>query len=71
VGKTNYDGTRADKDFVSLTYKIIPGKTDYQPLIADKPFTFTSMKDKRLDKVRRENKIVKQKKTGSFTASFL
>jgi len=71
VGKTNYDGTRADKDFVSLTYKIIPGKTDYQPLIANKPFTFTSMKDKRLDKVRRENKIIKQKKTGSFTASFL
>jgi len=40
-------------------------------LIANKPFTFTSMKDKRLDKVRRENRIIKQKKTGSFTASFL
>ena len=61
MGKTDYDGSRADKDFVSLTYQFNANKDTYKPLTSNKPFAFTSMKDRRLDKVRRENRIVKQR----------
>lgn len=60
VGKTDYDGSKADKDFVSLTYTLNADKNTYKPLTSSQPFVFTSMKDKRLDKVRRENRIIKQ-----------
>jgi hypothetical protein len=68
AGIHNYDGTQASDKFVKLTYYF--GKQS-KPV---KPFTSTdafenlkSMKDKRLDKVRRTNTIVKQK--GGFTIS--
>jgi len=70
IGATDYDN-RADVDFAKLTFKY-PPPTKTNKLFSDQAYAFTSMKDKRLEKVRRENKIVKQKsKQGSFSVSFL
>ncbi len=63
VGRTNYNGTKSDKDFVSLTYQVNVGKESYKPLISNKAFVFNSMKEYRLDKVRRENRIIKQNRS--------
>lgn len=63
VGRTNYNGTKSDKDFISLTYQVNVGKELYKPLISNKAFVLNSMKEHRLDKVRRENRIVKQNRS--------
>lgn len=63
VGKTNYNGSKSDKEFVSLTYKTNVGKESYKSLISDKAFVFESMKNYRLEKVRRENRIIKQNRS--------
>lgn len=62
AGRTSFD-TRQDTDFVKLSYKLNLGQktSEPNPLIVDNvAFRFGSMKDHRLDKVRRSNIIVKQ-----------
>jgi hypothetical protein len=62
AGRTSFD-TRQDTDFVKLSYKLNFGQktSEPNPLIVDNvAFRFGSMKDHRLDKVRRSNIIVKQ-----------
>ena len=62
AGRTSFD-TRQDTDFVKLSYKLNFGQktSEPNPLIVDNvAFRFGSMKDHRLDKVRRTNIIVKQ-----------
>ena len=59
VGATDYNAGATDTNFVRLTFKYPPSATE-QKMFSSKAFEFTSMKEHRLDKVRRENKIVKQ-----------
>lgn len=64
AGLRDYDGSESSSRFVKLSYKIAMwGGDDAAPVpnfISNKAFELTSMKDRRLDKVRRQNKIVKQ-----------
>ena len=62
AGRTSFD-TRQDTDFVKLSYKLNFGQKTSKPnplIVDDVAFRFGSMKDHRLDKVRRTNIIVKQ-----------
>lgn len=69
VGATDYDGDRETREFVQLTYRYTPGNSKVTPLFSDKAFAFKSMREHRLDKVRRENRIIKQAR-GRGTISF-
>ena len=66
AGYTDYtSGGLKDEEFLKLSYRIPLGtqiKSNNKKFIADKPWSFSSMEGKRLDKVRRENTILKQKK---------
>jgi adhesin/invasin len=59
VGMINYKN-KMDKDFVQLTYTYIPGKKEVRPILSSKPYKFTSMKNHRFEKVRRENRMAIQ-----------
>jgi hypothetical protein len=68
AGIHDYDGTKASEKFAKLTYYFGKQSKPVGPFIAAAAFeNLKSMKDKRLDKVRRTNTIVKQK--GGFTVS--
>lgn len=68
VGKTHYN-TLDSKEFVQLTYKYPPEKHKHSKFFSDEIYTFSSMKHKRLEKVRRENSLIKQQ-SGRGTISF-
>ena len=59
VGKTNYEG-RQGKEFIQITYKYPPDKKRGIRFFSDEIYEFSTMKDKRLEKVRRENLLIKQ-----------
>ena len=71
AGRRDYE-TGRDDYFVSLTYSIqTVGKRNAgnnKPFFSDQMFETASMENRRLDKVRRENKIVTQ--TAGFTVKF-
>ena len=68
AGIHDYDGTKASEKFAKLTYYFGKQSKPVKPFISTAAFdNLKSMKDKRLDKVRRTNTIVKQK--GGFTVS--
>jgi len=72
LGRTNYDGTQTDKNFAKVTYSKAFGLQTQSkaPMFSEKMYTFNSMKNQRLKKVRRQNKIVKQNKlTGTITGN--
>jgi len=62
IGRTNYD-SREDTNFAKLTYNYSFGKqVKSSPMFSDQAFKpLESMKDRRLEKVRRQNKIIHQK----------
>ena len=65
LGRRDYDGLQKDENFGQLTYTIPMGDAPTQsskPLFSSKMFESASMKDKMLDKVRRNNAIVIQTK---------
>ncbi len=63
AGVRDYDDRESEK-FITLSYNIDLGGSSNDdappPFFSDTAYEFTSMEDNRLDKVRRENKIVKQ-----------
>ena len=68
AGIHDYDGSKASEKFAKLTYHFGKQSKSVQPFISTTAFeNLKSMKDNRLDKVRRTNTIVKQK--GGFTVS--
>jgi adhesin/invasin len=68
AGIHDYDGTKASEKFAKLTYYFGKQSKPAKPFISTVAFEkLKSMKDNRLDKVRRTNTIVKQK--GGFTVS--
>ena len=62
AGVRDFDN-RKDEHFVRLTYspKLVDTLKNSQ-LVNNEAYTLTSMEDRRYDKVRRENLIVKQKR---------
>jgi hypothetical protein len=65
LGRRDYDGLQKDENFGQLTYTIPMGSApaqSSQPLFSSEMFESASMKEKMLDKVRRNNAIVIQTK---------
>ena len=65
LGRRNYDGLTKDESFGKITYSVAVGDAPSQPeqtLVSSKMFEGSSMKDRMLDKVRRNNSIVIQTK---------
>lgn len=67
AGRTNYTTAgNADENFLRLTYTLYLEKTKdarfAKPFVAAVPYSLDSMKEMRFDKVRRENRIFKQKR---------
>ncbi len=75
AGRTDYSTAgNADENFLRLTYTLYLEKTRSErfskPFVTTAPYSLDSMKEMRLDKVRRENRIFKQKRNGfQVTAS--
>jgi len=59
AGSTNYNSGAKDTNFIRLSFSYPPPSSS-KKIFSKKAYEFTSMKENRLDKVRRENKIVKQ-----------
>jgi len=69
AGHRSYSGTTADEDFLKISYNLadMTKAKSSEPLFSQKAYSLDSMENKRYEKVRRENLIIKQKrKTGSF-----
>lgn len=65
IGATDYRN-QEDNKFIRLTYSHTPDSTPkMRPLFSSTMYRFASMKEHRLDKVRRQNKIIKQKSSSS------
>lgn len=62
AGRTYYDKQLSESNFVKVSYNIPLGsvKKASKPVILDEPYKLGNMEDKRFEKVRRENKIIKQ-----------
>ena len=72
AGHRNYNAGIKSENFLRLTYNVaeIYRDTPPKPFFSQAAYKLTSMKDKRYDKVRRENLIYKQKKAaGRVTVS--
>ncbi len=71
AGRTNYSTAgNADANFLRVTYTLYLEKTKSKrfskPFVTTAPYSLDSMKEMRLDKVRRENRIFKQKRSNDF-----
>ena len=66
AGRRDYK-SKSDENFVRITWSPkAPADTLKTPqLVSNEAYTLTSMEDRRYEKVRRENLIVKQKRKGS------
>jgi hypothetical protein len=65
LGRRDYDGITNDENFGQLTYSIPMGDGSSRPdksIFSSEMFNSSSMKDRMLDKVRRNNAIVIQTK---------
>ena len=60
IGKRSFDGVTEDEEFVRVTYRCCKNNNE-EFVISDKAFNLNSVENKRFEKVRRENLIVKQK----------
>jgi hypothetical protein len=63
LGQTTFDGNLEDVEFVRLDYRLGQSAEERTPLFSKDAFQFESMEEKRFEKVRRENQIVKQTRT--------
>lgn len=69
AGRTSYDNSiNDDRDFISISFNVArfrQQKYVNQPvLVSEKPFALTDISDRRFEKVRRNNQIVKQNAGG-------
>jgi Inverse autotransporter, beta-domain len=68
-GRRTYTDSTPDENFLRISYNLADmnkPKTS-QPWFSEKAYSLDSMEAHRYDKVRRENLIVKQKRSGKFT----
>lgn len=68
IGATNFD-VRKDSEYMKITYTYSSKPRVDRPLVSSAPYKMESMESKRLQKVRRENRIVKQT-GGGLTIAF-
>ena len=69
-GRRNFNGNTPDENFLRISYNLIDmnAAKPSQPWFSEKAYQLSSMEDRRYDKVRRENLIVKQRnRQGSLT----
>jgi len=68
AGHRQYSSEEASNNFVKFEYDLIQAfKKEKAPIFTSYAYKMTSMKDQRLKKVRRENKIYKQMKSSTVT----
>lgn len=65
VGVNEVKGSNKKSEFARLMYRYMPGYKSSPAIFSDVAYRFKSMEDRRLDKVRRTNTIVKQT-SGNF-----
>jgi adhesin/invasin len=72
-GRRTYAGSTPDENFLRISYNLIDMNTakPSQPWFSEKAYQLSSMEDRRYDKVRRENLIIKQKRNQSFTVRYV
>ena len=71
-GRRTYTSSQSDENFLKITYDLASNsaKTNPTPWFSRAAYKLASMEERRFDKVRRENLILKQKKaTGKVTIS--
>ncbi len=63
--------TMQDEDFLRVTYNVMDfnAAKPTQPWFSDSAYQLASMEDRRYEKVRRENLIIKQKRNGRFSVT--
>lgn len=72
AGRTDYSGSTRDANFIKLAYTLGGDgnqKTASVPRVTNVPWALTSMADRRFDKVRRENRIIKATRTSTFAVT--
>ena len=68
AGHTQYSSDESSDNFVLIEYDLIAaGRNEKAPLFTKYAYKLDSMEDQRYQKVRRENKIYKQKKSTTVT----
>ena len=72
AGHRNFNNLPGE-DFIRINYNLMSTIKPQasQPLISQNAYSLSSMENKRYDKVRRENLIVKQKRTKDFSIQFV
>lgn len=68
-GRRTYTDSTPDENFLRISYNLtdMTKAKSSQAWFSDKAYSLDSMETRRYDKVRRENLIMKQKKSGSFS----
>jgi adhesin/invasin len=72
-GRRNFNGNTPDENFLRISYNLMDmnaAKTS-QPWFSDKAYSVDSMESRRYDKVRRENLIIKQKRSAQSSCDGL
>jgi adhesin/invasin len=72
-GRRTYAGSTPDENFLRISYNLMDMNTakPSQPWFSERAYQLSSMEDRRYDKVRRENLIIKQKRNQSFTVRYV
>jgi adhesin/invasin len=73
VGRRTYAGSTPDENFLRIQYNLADMNVvkPSQPWFSERAYQLSSMEDRRYEKVRRENLIVKQKRSkGGFSVQF-
>ena len=73
AGHRTFTGSTPNEDFLKISYNImsIMKPQVAQPFFSENAYSLSSMENKRYEKVRRENLIVKQKRNASFTVNVI
>lgn len=71
AGRTDYTGATRDESFLKVTYTLPLGGAarSVKPLRLNVPYSMGSMVDRRFEKVRRDNRIVKATRTTGFAVT--
>ena len=71
AGHTDYTGATRDESFFKVTYTLPLGDEikNVKPLKLNVPYSMDSMVDRRFEKVRRDNRIVKATRTTGFAVT--
>jgi adhesin/invasin len=72
-GRRSYAGSTPDENFLRISYNLMDmnAAKPSQPWFSERAYQLSSMEDRRYDKVRRENLIIKQKRNQSFTVRYV